>query len=102
VLHAVLGYAVRRKRLEKNPVSKANLPEGWTPPPAPEVAIDPRCVGSPALIASMLAYCSYVGRRQGPRFAAFVACMYYAMMRPSEVAALTSAGCHSRVRDGAT
>jgi integrase len=94
VLHAVLGYAVRRKRLEKNPVSKANLPEGWTPPPAPEVAIDPRCVGSPALIASMLAYCSYVGRRQGPRFAAFFACMYYAMMRPSEVAALTSASCH--------
>jgi integrase len=94
VLHAVLGYAVRRKRLEKNPVSKANLPEGWTPPAAPELAIDPRCVGSPALVASMLAYCSYVGRRQGPRFTAFFACMYYAMMRPSEAAALTSAGCH--------
>jgi integrase len=56
--------------------------------------VDPRCVGTPALIAGMLAACSYVGYRQGPRFVAFFACMYYAMMRPSEVAALTKAGCH--------
>jgi hypothetical protein len=32
VLHKALGYAVRKKRLEKNPLSKGNLPEGWTPP----------------------------------------------------------------------
>jgi integrase len=93
VLHKVLGYAVRKKRLEKNPVSKGNLPEGWTPPPRPDGAIDPRCVGTPALIAEMLTACSYVGRRQGPRLVAFYGCMYYAMMRPAEVAALTEAGC---------
>ena len=31
VLHKMLGYAVRKKRLDKNPVSKGNLPEGWSP-----------------------------------------------------------------------
>lgn len=94
VLHKMLGYAVRKKRLDKNPVSKGNLPEGWSPPAAPDAVVDPRCVGSPALIAAMLAACGRVGRRQGPRFTAFFACMYYAMMRPAEVSALTLAGCH--------
>jgi len=51
-------------------------------------------VGSPALVAEMLAACGRVGRRQGPRFAAFYGCMYYAMMRPSEVGALTRSGCY--------
>ena len=31
-MHRALAYAVRKKRLEVNPLSKANLPEGWTPP----------------------------------------------------------------------
>ena len=35
-----------------------------------------------------------LGRMQGPRFVAFFGCLYYAMMRPSEVAALTGDGCH--------
>jgi integrase len=94
VLHRMLGYAVRKKRLEKNPVSKANMPEGWSAPPQPDATVDPRSVGSPALIAGMLTVCSYVGSRQGPRLAGFYACMYYAMMRPSEVSALTATGCH--------
>ena len=94
VLHRVLGYAVRKKRLDKNPLSKANLPEDWTPPQTPDDTVDPRAVGSPALVASMLASCSHVGRRQGPRFVAFYACMFYALMRPSEVAALTRDACH--------
>ena len=41
----------------------------------------------------MLAACRTIGRRQGPRFVAFYGCMFYALMRPSEVAALTKAGC---------
>jgi integrase len=94
VLHKMFGYAVRKQRLNKNPLSKNNLPEGWTPPGAPEEAVDPRSVGTPALIGGMLTACSYIGRRQGPRFVAFFACMYYAMMRPSEVAALTRSGCY--------
>ena len=38
--------------------------------------------------------CSYVGQTQRPRFVAFYGCMYYALMRPSEVAALTTADCY--------
>ena len=94
VLHRVLGYAVRKKRLAKNPLSKNNLPDGWTAPEKPEEVLDPRSVGSPTQIAGMLAVCSDVGRTQGPRFVAFFGCMYYAMMRPSEVAALTRDGCN--------
>jgi integrase len=94
VMHRVLAYAVRKKRLDKNPLSKGNLPEGWSPPEKPEEAVDPRSVGSPELIAIMLTYASYVGRRQGPRFVAFFGCMFYAMMRPAEVTSLTEDGCH--------
>lgn len=94
VLHKVLGYAVRKGRLEKNPVGKDNLPEGWSPPPPGDETVDPRSVGSPALVSDMLEACNYIGPRQGPRMVAFYACMFYAMMRPSEVSALTLPGCH--------
>jgi integrase len=94
VLHKCLGYAVRKKRLNSNPLSKANLPDGWTAPQVPDDTLDPRAVGSPALVASMLEACATIGRRQGPRFQAFYGCMFYAMMRPSEVAALTRPSCH--------
>jgi integrase len=93
VMHRALAYAVRKKRLTANPLSKPNLPEGWTPPQAPDDTLDPRSVGSPELIAAMLETCKGTGRRQGRRFAAFYGCMFYAMMRPSEVAALTCSGC---------
>jgi integrase len=42
----------------------------------------------------MLTVASYIGRRQGLRFVAFYGCMFYAMMRPGEVIALTKDGCH--------
>ena len=94
VLHKCLGYAVRKKRLGTNPLSKDNLPEGWTAPAKPDDTLDPRAVGSPELVAAMLTACRTIRRRQGPRFVAFYGCMFYALMRPSEVAALTKAGCH--------
>ena len=94
VMHRVLGYAVRKKRLSANPFSKANLPEGWSAPLAPEDEVDPRAVGGPELVAELLTAVSYVGSRQGPRFVAFYGCMFYAMMRPSEVTALVKTGCH--------
>jgi hypothetical protein len=72
-MHRVLAYAVRKRRLSKNPLSKGNLPEGWSEPPPPEDAIDPRSVGSPELVADMLTVVSYIGRRQGLRFVAFTA-----------------------------
>jgi hypothetical protein len=92
VMHRVLGYAVRKKRLAANPLSKSNLPEGWTAPHSPEDVVDPRSVGGPELVADMFTVVSYVGRRQGPRFVAFYGCMFYAMMRPSEVISLTRDG----------
>ena len=51
-------------------------------------------MGSPALVAEMLAACGRVGRSQGPRFVAFYGCMYYAMMRPSEFDTMTRSGCY--------
>ena len=94
VMHRVLAYAVRKKRLSANPLSKGNLPEGWSAPLAPEDEVDPRAVGGPELVADMLTAASYVGTSQGPRFVAFYGCMFYAMMRPSEVTALIKSSCH--------
>jgi integrase len=94
VIHRILGYAVRKKRLSGNPFSKANLPEGWSAPLPPEDEVDPRAVGGPELVADMLTTASYIGTSQGPRFVAFYGCMFYAMMRPSEVTALVRASCH--------
>jgi integrase len=92
VTRTCLSYAVRKKRLAKNPFLAGNLPRDWTPPKAHD-AVDPRSVGSPQLVAGMLTAASYVGARQGPRFVAFYGCMFYGLMRPAEVARLTRAGC---------
>ena len=88
VVHRALGYAVRKKRLGANPLSKAAQPEGWTPPEAPDDALDYRTIGSPELVESMIETCRTLGTTQGARFRAFYGCMYFSMMRPSEVAAL--------------
>jgi integrase len=92
-IRACLSYAVRKKRLPKNPFLAANLPGDWRPPKADD-AVDPRSVGSPQLVADMLTVATYVGVRQGPRFAAFFGCMFYGLMRPAEVARLTKASCY--------
>lgn len=93
VLHRALGYAVRKKRLSANPLGKAAQPEGWTPPEAPDDALDYRTIGSPELVESMIEACRGLGISQGARFRAFYGCMYFSMMRPSEVAALTLSAC---------
>ena len=94
VMHRAPGLRGAQETARGQPaVQGHNLPEGWTPPEAPDDTLDPRSVGSPALVAAMLEACKGTGRRQGKRFAAFYGCMFYAMMRPSEVAALTRAGC---------
>ena len=93
VVHRALGYAVRKKRLSANPLSKAAQPEGWTAPEAPDDALDYRTIGSPELVESMIETCRTLGTTQGARFRAFYGCMYFSMMRPSEVAALTLSAC---------
>ncbi len=93
VVHRTLGYAVRKKRLSANPLSKAAQPEGWTPPEPPDDALDYRTIGSPELVESMIETCCTLGTTQGARFRAFYGCMYFSMMRPSEVAALKLSAC---------
>jgi integrase len=41
----------------------------------------------------MIEICGTLGTTQGARFRAFYGCMYFSMMRPSEVAALTLSAC---------
>lgn len=93
VTRTCLSFAVRKKRLSRNPLLATNIPEHWTPPKADD-AVDPRSVGSPQLVADMLTVASYVGVQQGPRFVAFYGCMFYGLMRPAEVARLTKPGCY--------
>lgn len=91
VLFNVLRYAVAKKRLTKNPLSEEL---DWKAPES-EVCeeIDPAVVASPAQVRELLTAVSYAGWRRGDRLVAFFACMYYAMMRPSEVAALRQDDC---------
>ena len=93
VLHKILGYAVRKKRLSVNPLDKSQLPDDWTPPEKPDDTVDPRSIAGPEVVSQMIAACASVGKRQGPRFVGFYATIYYGMLRPSEVAALTRDAC---------
>jgi integrase len=94
VLHNVLKYAVTKKRLTSIPLNDPEL--YWERPSDMEVdhKVDPRCVGNPQQVEQLLAMVSYIGRRQGPRFIAFFACLYYGMLRPEEVCALRVQDCH--------
>lgn len=92
VLYNVLKYAVQRKRLPVNPLDGLD----WKPmrDEDPVEEVDPAIVASPAQMRELLTAVSYAGRRRGPRFVAFYACMYYAMMRPAEVKSLRRSDCH--------
>lgn len=91
VLYNVLRYAVSKKRLTANPLD-ADL--DWKAPEEDVCEeIDPAVVASPAQVRELLTAVSYAGWRRGPRLVAFFACMYYAMMRPSEVIALRLDDC---------
>ncbi|MBG0828198.1 site-specific integrase [Planomonospora sp. ID67723] len=93
ILYNCLQYAVNQGRLRENPLALQTLRKEWTQPDV-DSAVDPRAVANPRQVADALVVCSYVGRRQGPRFVAFYGCMYYAMMRPAEVTRLRRADCH--------
>ncbi|MBE3015205.1 tyrosine-type recombinase/integrase [Microbispora sp. NEAU-D428] len=93
VFYNSLRYALNQGRLMSNPLDAQALKTEWAQPDVDD-AVDPRAMGNPQQIAEALKVCSYMGRRQGPRFVAFFACMYYAMMRPAEVSRLREADCH--------
>jgi len=87
VFNNALRYALEKKRLTSNPL----LFIDWT---APEVddEIDWRYVPNPVQAARLIAVAPGLGRR-GFHLAAFFGCMYYAAMRPAEVADLHEADC---------
>jgi integrase len=89
VLYNILKYAVREKRLSENPLDTTE----WEVPDAAVAEVNPRVVASPEQVCELLAAVSYIGPRRGDRLVAFFACLYYAMLRPSEALALSAEDC---------
>ena len=90
VFYNILKYAVREKRLTENPLDTTE----WEPPENSTEEINPRVVASPEQVRQLLAAMSYIGARRGARLVAFFACLYFAMLRPSEAIALRVDDCH--------
>jgi integrase len=90
VLYNILKYAVREKRLTENPLDSTE----WEPPDTSVEEINPRVVASPEQVRQLLAAVSYIGPRRGDRLVAFFACLYFAMLRPSEAIALRADDSH--------
>ncbi|WP_329133970.1 site-specific integrase [Streptomyces sp. NBC_01476] len=87
VFSNALRYAVECEVLAAFPLSKVD----WQPPDTDD-EIDFRYVPNPRQARSLIA----AVREQGPRgehLEAFFGCLYYAAMRPGEVAALSEADC---------
>ncbi len=91
-LYGAMKWAVREKRLSANLLDdKSQL--DWKPPEV-VVELNRRRVPNPAQMRALLDAIKSVGTTQGPRLVALFACMYYAMLRPSEAFALTMDACH--------
>lgn len=84
VLWNALDYAVERNLIDTNPLAAVK----WTAMPKGRRKVDRRAVPNPMQARALLAA---VGEtlRSGPRLVAFFGAMYYAALRPEEVAALT-------------
>jgi integrase len=82
VLNTAVEYAVEQKLLTANPIPALK----WKAP-KPVQVVDRRCVPNPVQARTLI----YALRDQGEtgrRLVAFFGCMYFAAMRPEEVAAL--------------
>ncbi|MCH6161554.1 tyrosine-type recombinase/integrase [Streptomyces marispadix] len=88
VLSNALRYAVERDLLSSNPMARID----WTTPPK-EDEVDFRYVPNPTQVAALLTAVREQGER-GRHLAAFFGCLYYAAMRPSEIASLRKSDCH--------
>ncbi|MEU5001027.1 site-specific integrase [Streptomyces sp. NPDC021622] len=88
VLSNFLRYTVEEKGLlSANPLARVD----WTPPETDD-EIDFRYVPGPALARSFLKAVRDSGRR-GRHLEAFFGCLYYAAMRPAEIASLKHVDC---------
>ncbi|MFI6396365.1 tyrosine-type recombinase/integrase [Nonomuraea sp. NPDC050540] len=89
ILHQLLEWAVEQQLFTFNPLDRIK----WTPPRT-NPAVDPRVVVNPAQAVLLLDCVALVGRERGARMRALFATMYYAGLRPEEVAALRKDNCH--------
>lgn len=87
VLSNCLRYAVERDHLSTHPLSKVD----WEPPQTDD-EIDFRYVPGPRQAKVLIEAVQTQGNR-GEHLEAFFGCIYYAGMRPSEVAALKRTDC---------
>ncbi|CAL9478089.1 hypothetical protein SUDANB106_03003 [Streptomyces sp. enrichment culture] len=87
VLSNILRYAVERGVLSTNPLTLVD----WSPP-ARDDEVDFRYVPNPQQAAALIDAVREQGDR-GAHLAPFFGCLYYAAMRPSEIAALRAADC---------
>ncbi|GAA4092269.1 tyrosine-type recombinase/integrase [Nonomuraea soli] len=83
VLHHLLELAVEQKVFSSNPLDGVK----WSAPKA-ATTVDPRTVVNPDQARQLLDAVAKVGRKRGARLKALFACVYYAALRPEEVAAL--------------
>lgn len=88
ILHALVEYAVENNTLERNPLRTLK----WQPPTSvrtrPLPAVDKRRVASAVQVRTLLQAVAQQ-RHSGQRLVAFLACLYFAALRPEEAAALT-------------
>jgi integrase len=87
VFNNALRYAVERDLLTVNPLSRID----WEPPENDD-EVDFRYVPGPDLARNLIRAVGLQGHR-GEHLEAFFGCLYYAAMRPSEVAALKKRAC---------
>ncbi|MEU8773046.1 site-specific integrase [Streptomyces sp. NPDC048606] len=87
VLSNTLRYAVERAILPANPLGRVD----WTAPVRDD-EVDFRYVPNPEQAAALIEAVRQVSTR-GEHLAAFFGCLYYAAMRPSEIAALRAEDC---------
>ncbi|MFB7463819.1 tyrosine-type recombinase/integrase [Streptomyces sp. NPDC056224] len=87
VLSNALRYSVERGILPANPLGLVD----WSAP-AKDDEVDFRYVPNPQQAAELIAAVRQLGTR-GEQMAGFFGCLYYAAMRPSEIAALHKSDC---------
>lgn len=94
IFYNFLEYAIEHEHLENNPIDRLRVKSQRK---KVSEAVDRRVVANPMQMLALLIAVASVGDRikdRGLRLVAFFACMYYAAMRPGEVAGLREQDCY--------